>query len=874
MKNEILRILKEEIEKQSEVINTLKELYTGRDNAESNLEFVDSILKRLQDEDKSFNTLKFVSIRKDEFDTVIDESRDEIRVIFDNPVCSYEGLCYLINGINEGVELTLEQEQVDAINKFIDATLEKEKEFKDSIIGYNEQINAYEVKDINELETLRNRYEDLLDEVENNSYINDIDLIIKAMEHSDMSQDLVFDLLTYILRFNTETYVRKLNGDDRPVVIEDKNISTGFISTGFVGTAKDPKKHKEEKVEETVEEKLDLTQPIDFSNLKYNGEFDDEDDSFELDLPEAEDDNIESFSSDLDLPLVEQDDIEVDLPEAEDDLGLPEAEEEKVEETKVEEEYNDLDLPLAEIDDDFKDIEASDLEEETKEESEEKVEEKVEEEKTEEKKDDSEEIENQFKELSKSIFDELQLVPEPVVETPVVEAPVVDAPIVETNVEVLEPTTEIKEEPKVTFEESSVEVLPTVEEKVETPAEPVVPASEPVVPVAAEIKVPEPVVEEHKEEAPVPVNPAPVATITWEDATSLLDQFKIKYDDINDEMKALLLSGNMDSMNKLLSRIRDLGFLNIFEKKVNVLVPILVYSSLEIFDSVYDIVGKNLSVDAVDKDTTMKILLTTMPSVLVRSETGSYDTFIKNINTFAGWGIDLINLFDFNKEIFVATNDKLINNYNIVKPYGIKVDDKNAKYLLLLPNIGTRLDYFVESSYKNTIKGNKGEIFDGIEFINMYPQKLNCVEALTIKRLRYASLNQRKIFGAKPKSLTGEITNLKVDVLNMGEEYLRTFFDNEFDTIDPSLVKQYEKICDTDKTVDMTEDETLSTLAPYKKGIRYEINGILVSVNKVIRNYKLLTENGIDKHNALLFALCHNLVITKEEYNNLKGIIK
>ena len=121
-----------------------------------------------------------------------------------------------------------------------------------------------------------------------------------------------------------------------------------------------------------VEDKLDLTQPIDFSNLKYNGEFDDEDDSFELDLPEAEDDNVESFSSDLDLPLVEQDDIEVDLPEAEDDLGLPEAEEEKVEETKVEEEYNDLDLPLAEIDDDFKDIEASDLEEEPKEEPEEK----------------------------------------------------------------------------------------------------------------------------------------------------------------------------------------------------------------------------------------------------------------------------------------------------------------------------------------------------------------------------------------------------------------------------------------------------------------------------------------------------------------------
>ena len=52
--------------------------------------------------------------------------------------------------------------------------------------------------------------------------------------------------------------------------------------------------------------------------------------------------------------------------------------------------------------------------------------------------------------------------------------------------------------------------------------------------------------------------------------------------------------------------------------------------------------------------------------------------------------------------------------------------------------------------------------------------------------------------------------------------------------------------------------------------LRYFIGNINVSSNKVIRNYNILINSGVDNVKALLFAICYNLVITKTEYERLK----
>ena len=79
------------------------------------------------------------------------ELSDEVKVKFETENCNYEGLIYLINGINNGISLTLTQEQVDAINLFIDKLLEKEQDYQNVINDLNNSKQKLEFKDLDEL---------------------------------------------------------------------------------------------------------------------------------------------------------------------------------------------------------------------------------------------------------------------------------------------------------------------------------------------------------------------------------------------------------------------------------------------------------------------------------------------------------------------------------------------------------------------------------------------------------------------------------------------------------------------------------------------------------------------------------------------------
>ena len=180
------------------------------------------------------------------------------------------------------------------------------------------------------------------------------------------------------------------------------------------------------------------------------------------------------------------------------------------------------------------------------------------------------------------------------------------------------------------------------------------------------------------------------------------------------------------------------------------------------------------------------------------------------------------------------------------------------------------MDYYVESVYSDATK--EDEVFDGLTYLNNYAVKLNSVCDLVIKRLRYASENKHRVFGSKPNSLTGEITNLKVNALELDDNYLSKFFNNEFDGITFEETREFIKLIRNSSNVGNYADE-LSGLDKYRDSLRYVINGINVSYNKVIRNYNILRSYGIAPNKALHFAICYNLVITKEEYQSLMSVI-
>ena len=330
-----------------------------------------------------------------------------------------------------------------------------------------------------------------------------------------------------------------------------------------------------------------------------------------------------------------------------------------------------------------------------------------------------------------------------------------------------------------------------------------------------------------------------------------------------------LIDGNVDEYQKTLDEMKSKGILDYAKTNKELLIEILLYSNIDVIDKVLKIVKDDLSVDDEDYGITLKIAINTIPSIFVK-DGGNYDNFVKNVELFKDLEINLINLFDFSKEIFVADNEVLRNNLDVVNKYGFDITYKNAKYLLLIPNIADKLDYYIESVYEDKLKK---ETFDGINYIKDYAAKLNVVTDETIKRLRYASENGKKVFGSKPGSLSGEITNLKVNALDISDDYLNKFFDNNFSSLTGDEVREYVKLVHNSTNVGDYSDE-LDKLNSYRNGLRYNLDGINVSYNKVVRNYSILRSYGIDAKKALQFAVCYNLVITKDEYDKLNNLLE
>lgn len=711
MREELIRVLDVKLQDIEKNITSLTELNDKITNENEKLTYASKILELFKDGD-DYNVLNFAKLSKDDFNKVLEIASNNADKVFSTDSCNYEGLVYLINGINSGVSLTLNEEQKSSIEYLIKGLSDKEEEYKAIIDGLILVKSRFPIDDIKVLNEEKESYKDIVNKIKNNNYVDDTDKICEACEFSKIGNDTKIGVLSFLLEYNADIY--KNNGlhtysENKEVqevheIVKDNNENTNIFKPF---TAQDIK-------------------PIDFS-------LDDR-----IEIPSN---NEENNSEELEI---EEDDKENES------LPSYDANEEIT-----------FDAPIDE-------------------------------------QEENDEIKNEIKEDS---FD---------------------------GVEEYIPNQIEKEEETKDVDNDFVDVVSSGEDY-----------------------------EEYNLQE---------AKISSRELQRLFNEYGVKDIEIKDE----LLEGNIENYKANLDTLKSNDLINEFKKNNNLLCEIIASSSKEELENVLRIVREDLSVDDEDYEIMKKIVINTIPSIFIR-DGGNYDNFIKNVEFFKEQGINLIDLFNFSKEVFVIDNEIINRNYNIVRNYNINLNYKNIKYMLILPNIAEKMDYYVESVYEDKTKN--GEKFDGITYINNYAVKLNSVNDLTIKRLRYASESGNKVFGSKPNSLTGEITNLKVNALELSDSYLNGFFDNEFDGLSIEEVREYTKLIRNSSNVGNYSDE-LEKISKYHDGLRYVIDGINISYNKVIRNYNVLRSYGINNIKALHFAICYNLVITKEEYQKLKGFIE
>lgn len=759
MKEELIRVLNSKLDEINSDITSLNGLNGKIDKEKEKLSFINGILN-LFNTDGKFDPMNFDKVSKDDFLKALDMTGEEVSKLFNSDICNYDGLVYLISGIRSGISINLTNEQTNSIEFFIQALTGEKNDIEATIDGYSEVVSKYETSDVNALENKRDGYIKIKEDIDNDEYVKDIDLVKEAIEYAKVDSSKVIDILSYILQYNANLYK-----DNKPITL---NLM-------------DSLEEKEEKFDEETNEESEN------ENIEVN----EEDKTFESTLqPEF---HFEQINNDVfNLPnltfdneeekVVEEDtdtkEVENTIPIETVTFGEPV---ESTTDTSTENDYpsfktfdeiinNSLNIPSTTDYVPLSDINSFELKEETENDS----------------------------------------VDSPVVEPPLSFSSYDEVP--ETN----------------TFDNDFKDVVKSndsyeeEEEKVDDKA------------------------------------------ISTRELHKIFGKYGIEENVILNE----LIDGDINEFQNILDTLKDNSILDDFKKNKELLIETLLYSDPAVINRVLSIVKEDLSTDEEDYEITLRIVINTIPTIFIK-EGGNYDNFISNVEVFKRLELNLINLFDFSKEVFIADNELVTRNLEIVNQYDFDIDYKNVKYFLLIPNIEEKMDYYIESVYEDKLKN---ETFDGIKFIKEFAAKLNVVTDETIKRLRYASTNGSKVFGSKPGSLTGEITNLKVNTLDMNDIYLNSFFDNEFNGITNDEVREYVKLVHNSSNVGDYSDE-LDKLNEYRNGLRYTIEGINISYNKVVRNYNILRSYGIDAKKALQFAVCYNLVITKDEYNKLNDLL-
>ena len=180
MKEELLKVLNVKLESVNNNINALNNINDMLDLEDNNLEYVDKILGIFEKEgEDQYEINNFVGLDKENFDKVMKLMPDTTREKFDTNSCNYDGLVYLINGINNGISLTLTNEQEEAIKLMINGLNDKKIEYLAKIEGINLAKGDLEEQDLNTLNEKKNVYNNILDEFENDNYVSEIDEVME-----------------------------------------------------------------------------------------------------------------------------------------------------------------------------------------------------------------------------------------------------------------------------------------------------------------------------------------------------------------------------------------------------------------------------------------------------------------------------------------------------------------------------------------------------------------------------------------------------------------------------------------------------------------------------------------------------------------------
>lgn len=242
-----------------------------------------------------------------------------------------------------------------------------------------------------------------------------------------------------------------------------------------------------------------------------------------------------------------------------------------------------------------------------------------------------------------------------------------------------------------------------------------------------------------------------------------------------------------------------------------------------------------------------------------------YKNLSKNINLLTINGVDLVNITKKNSQLLIMDNNLLNSIFNVLKEYNFTLNKDNNYDILVDSNLLDIVDNYIELGMISILKENQRYLTKEAE---------NIIKRILISNLigiNYINSNN-KLIGQITSGNKFYISPNKYDnyIVNEGECYLN-----------PSCVEALED----NKRISISE-ETKNSSAIMKldelyqrSNLIYEINGVIISRNRVLRNFEVLKEqNSMDMTDILYQAIIYKMIpnINDEKlieiYNSLKQL--
>lgn len=309
------------------------------------------------------------------------------------------------------------------------------------------------------------------------------------------------------------------------------------------------------------------------------------------------------------------------------------------------------------------------------------------------------------------------------------------------------------------------------------------------------------------------------------------------------EKEELLTKGNVEQIKSILKLLEE-NKLTFHQKENFPIVHILLNTNIAIVETIVNLIKQQLITEEFIYQNN-KIFL---PNI--------FNNLIKNIELLKQ---KKINIKELNIEkILLEENSKLEENIIILEQYNFPIN--NLTTFEILKNIENikYLDTFIE--------------LDLYEYIKENPNILNkdC-KTIINKILLYKQLG----IDIKNKETLKNIINNKFKIGNttINDEDLEEYIENQTIFYENETLKG---ILDNTKITSIKEEIEIEELERFiQNNNSYNINGIIVSKNKVLRNYQsLINQTEISKKEILFNSIIYNSNMTEDEINIIKDSIK